>query len=617
MTLSAQIICDSISESGDRLTTYVVTAHRYILAEINTHRVLCLAGDSVLEFDLPSALGEGNKRVYRMTIADFVNKWSDGANRIETNPKYAHDLTWINPEEWYFAQDISDRLQFAKTAIHLACRKKLVEARKIGVGKDAPWQILGSSFISWRASKPEHARFSIKDRLSGMKIRQLNEVTGLIQSSNVVNCTVSGVKSVYEVRAGKFKIAGSLDHLIYTSAGWRTIKDLRPGDDIVVRKFGKKQEDLLGPRFAKIGGVYRSQWQRQKKSELLAIQEGCSKCEGTKKLEVHHIVPVYIDPSLAFIDNNVILLCEDCHEDQHRVQGWQGGTYLYGDIETISEIVYRGEEETYDLEIAGEFPNFIANGVVVHNSKSSASSRAIPVRKQLERVRTGPAWPVAWPAEQAGMQGGAALSEASTEAARAIWADAAEDAVLLAERLVEVGVHKSVVNRLLEPFMYHTMVITGTAYKNFFALRANPLAQPEFKVIAEMMQAEYEKSKPQELQEGEWHLPFLDGDEDSWLDIDRSIKVSVARCARVSYLTHEGKRDPAKDLELYDRLVSANPMHSVPLEHAATPNLDNKHTVELPTLSEIELILPRYGNFLGWHQHRFDVEATKGYQAFS
>lgn len=253
-------------------------------------------------------------------------------------------------------------------------------------------------------------------------------------------------------------------------------------------------------------------------------------------------------------------------------------------------------------------------------SKSSASSRAVPVRKQLERVREDPAFPVAWPAEQPGMQGGAELSPELKLLAQEIWADAAEDAVILAERLAATGLHKSLVNRLLEPYMFHTMIITGTAFKNFFALRVNPLAQPEFNAVADMMQEEFEKSRPELLGESEWHLPFMDASRDFSLALMDAIKVSVARCARVSYLTHDGQLNISKDLDLYDRLVSADPMHSVPLEHVATPNLSNKHEVGIESATSnasMTLTLPKYGNFLGWHQHRFDVEAGKGYQAFS
>lgn len=40
MTIAAKIIADSINPDGKRLTTFVCTYHRFILAEVNTHRQL-------------------------------------------------------------------------------------------------------------------------------------------------------------------------------------------------------------------------------------------------------------------------------------------------------------------------------------------------------------------------------------------------------------------------------------------------------------------------------------------------------------------------------------------------------------------------------------------------
>jgi hypothetical protein len=246
-------------------------------------------------------------------------------------------------------------------------------------------------------------------------------------------------------------------------------------------------------------------------------------------------------------------------------------------------------------------------------SRSSASSRAVPVHKFLDRVRSTPAYPAAWPAEQSGMQGGEALSPEHTAEAVAFWHDAADDMALIAETLVDIGVHKSVTNRLLEPFLMHTVICTATSYENFFGLRCNPLAQPEIRIAAEMMQKAYWDSKPTPLAVGQWHLPYLSDEEIAELG-DDARKVSAARCARVSYLTHDGTRDPAKDVELFEKLANADPAHSAPLEHVATPNLDNVHRVR--TLAGQVLELPKYSNFLGFHQFRFDIEAQKGYQSF-
>ena len=248
-------------------------------------------------------------------------------------------------------------------------------------------------------------------------------------------------------------------------------------------------------------------------------------------------------------------------------------------------------------------------------SKNSASSRAIPAATQIKRVSENPALPLVWPAEQKGMQGGEELDEGGRVNAENVWLRAKTGAVADAQALIRTGVHKSLVNRILEPFMWHTVVCTATAWQNFFGLRANSMAQPEIRVVAELMQEAYRDNYPTLLGEGQWHLPYTSGDEQHVLHAETLCKISAARCARVSYLTQAGQRDIQEDIRLFERLTEATPMHASPLEHVATPRQDNQHVVELD--KGLVLTLPRYGNFLRWHQLRFDVEADRQYQAFA
>ena len=218
-------------------------------------------------------------------------------------------------------------------------------------------------------------------------------------------------------------------------------------------------------------------------------------------------------------------------------------------------------------------------------SRNSASSRAIPAHKMIKRVVETPAIPLAWPKEQSGMQGGESVDEQTAWEAENVWLDAADAAVLYAQRLVDLGIHKSLANRLLEPFLWHTVIVTATDYENFFKQRCSPLAQPEIRAVAELMMLEaYDRSTPKLVHYGEWHTPYVDKEES--LSLLDAIAVSVARCARVSYLTHDGKRDPQEDINLYNKLIKADPPHLSPLEHVATPG--NGYM----------------GNFLGWKQWR-------------
>jgi thymidylate synthase ThyX len=222
-------------------------------------------------------------------------------------------------------------------------------------------------------------------------------------------------------------------------------------------------------------------------------------------------------------------------------------------------------------------------------SRSSASSRAIPVRRIFQQVADEPAVPLSWPAEQRGMQGGDELPKLKQATATQTWLAARDEAVNAAEKLVELGVHKSVVNRLLEPFLPHTVIASATDWTGFFAQRCSPLAQPEIRAVADAMKAAYDASEPVGRHEGSWHLPYVTAQERIALGKEKARKVSAARCARVSYLTHDGRRDFQADLDLYHRLVTASPPHWSPLEHVATPYTGPGR--------------PK-GNFVGWLQLR-------------
>jgi thymidylate synthase ThyX len=269
------------------------------------------------------------------------------------------------------------------------------------------------------------------------------------------------------------------------------------------------------------------------------------------------------------------------------------------------------------------FPRFVLAEFNTHRvfSRNSASSRAIPIAKQLRRVLEDPYVPIEFGSNQPGMQAGPALEGERREAAEAEWLRARDDAVrhvlglvtdpdaaggdLLAglERVEEaartkqrpeawLNVHKQVANRLLEPFMWHTVIVTATEWENFWNLRCHPDAQPEIRLIAERMRNAVEASQPVALSEGEWHLPLVrPEDREEGASIEDLIKISAGRCARVSYLTHAGVRDLAADVQLHDRLLESG--HMSPLEHPARP------------LTAEELDEGEWGgNFRGWFSYR-------------
>jgi thymidylate synthase ThyX len=240
------------------------------------------------------------------------------------------------------------------------------------------------------------------------------------------------------------------------------------------------------------------------------------------------------------------------------------------------------------------YPRFIHSELMTHRvfSRNSASSRAIPIKKMIESVRRDPAMPVWWGRNQTGMQAMQQVEPDARAAAEAEWRRALDDALGHAERLTapDVNLHKQLVNRILEPFAWITVIITATEWANFFTQRTHEDAQPELKHIADLMLAAYRASTPRLLGVGDWHTPLIVSDEEATLSVEERLKISVARSARVSYLSHDGTHDHAKDVELYDRLVAGGANgHWSPFEHVATPLPDG---------------FAWSGNFRGWEQYR-------------
>lgn len=263
-------------------------------------------------------------------------------------------------------------------------------------------------------------------------------------------------------------------------------------------------------------------------------------------------------------------------------------------------------------------------------SKSSASSRAIPVSKMIQMVEENPYIPSHWGKNQSGMQAGEDVCVQDKVLARHMWLGAKDQAILKAEELLKLGIHKQLTNRLLEPFMWHTVIITATEWSNFFHLRNNPKAHPDIAAVAALMQTAYEKNVPSPLDYGEWHTPYIMAGDYSDVGMGSSrtarkhstaaqeviIRISIARCARVSYLNHEGKREVQKDVDLYTKLLG--PGHMAPFEHVARPINNGQEDQDLPLLvhpndgkwleEEKIVLVPNEkawcGNFRGWVQHR-------------
>lgn len=297
------------------------------------------------------------------------------------------------------------------------------------------------------------------------------------------------------------------------------------------------------------------------------------------------------------------VICDSVSPQGHRLTTFElrYPKFIHGEAKT-HRVLRIGDEGGYELMQEAGFMND------PNLSRNASSSRAIPTHKLLEEVRSDDlrAAPVEWGKNMPGMQAKELLIGRELEAVQSIWRDAAISAAHHAELMLAWGAHKQIVNRMLEPFSHINVVCTATEYENFFGLRLHADAQPEARVLANCMWHARERSIPQLLQPGTWHLPYILAEEfqahaeGDW-PIERLIRVSVARCARVSYRSFEtGKLSTMEeDEKLYDRLVSKQPLHASPAEQQATPD-KKSHKGEPFDWEHPE----QHGNLVGWRQYR-------------
>lgn len=234
-------------------------------------------------------------------------------------------------------------------------------------------------------------------------------------------------------------------------------------------------------------------------------------------------------------------------------------------------------------------------------SRNAMSSRAVPVTSMVRKVFDDCYIPERFSAMGPGMSEAGWLEGEDHKMAVERWLESRDAAVIQAMKLLcrhyrdliydkvpevqrfqraieawkplSVSVHKQDVNRLLEPFLYVTVVASATCWDNFFALRCDRAAHPGFRKAARLAYLALRRSRPAHLKPTEWHLPFVGQGplpslvQEGQPDGNYPLRLSVARCAWTSYDAHDGPADPDKVERVYNKLIGSDPKHPSPLEH--------------------------------------------------
>lgn len=260
----------------------------------------------------------------------------------------------------------------------------------------------------------------------------------------------------------------------------------------------------------------------------------------------------------------------------------------------IADSIHAGTQKRLTtLEL--EYPRFIHAELMTHRvfSRNAASSRAIPIERTIELIKENTAMPIHWGANQPGMSADNQVDDVTKATARQVWYEARDAAIAKAQKLQALGLHKQIVNRILEPFSHIKVIVSSTEYDNFYELRRHKDAQPEIHELADRAYDAMEASTPEVLQFNDWHVPYvptkqnknwkhpLDGsgvmarsyyDPDTGDEIDyvQALKISASCCAQVSYRKLDASLEKAN--AIFDRLYKSKPLHASPFEHQAQVN---------------------------------------------
>lgn len=410
---------------------------------------------------------------------------------------------------------------------------------------------LGDFWDKWENGSSPHAtrwggvrRYDMKGRLNKMRLRSVDESTMEVTHTTITDCWKVGVKPVYKITAGDFSVTCTADHLILTDSGWKELQDIAVGRDKVYCNTRKKYTEPRFDPYKKINGEWVSRWNAEVKPEV-------SERQGFR--------------------------CNECHKIRHSRQGWQGASQCNLMAVVVDSIEYVGEEEVFDISVSSDYHNFLANGITVHNcfSRNASSSRAVPVERTIQNILNDPWVPSDVYKNCKGMQGKDIVNEDDYDIFCEEWQDAAFKAIEVAHKMIDNGFHKQHINRILEPFTKIKVIVTATEWSNFFDLRLSPDADPEIQHLAKAIKMAMDNAWGNYINVHDGRtLPYVSFDEMDAIDDNRVLTlISAARCARVSYLNHDGsKPDILKDLALAKRLINSG--HMTPFEHQCRYSFD-------------------------------------------
>ncbi len=459
--------------------TFFISAPIFVFREFMRHRVgWCLAGDT--EITLESEAGNPRRR----TLAELYKLWHLGVE--DRLPHSAGGVTWHSRAGKWMAQ-----VRLGETDHYLG----LHESREAAESVVAEFRELHPS-----------TRLRTLESVRRHHVRCYDEETLLAQRARIVEVIESGVKPLIKITTASGKVLRStVDHAVFTPEGWRKAGELAVGDAVMAAGTASRPSQALIPPSLRRGiGV----WTSMQRQRLIKETDTCHLCGQDfprDQLALDHVVPVAGDLTQALDEKNLAPACEPCHAVKsagEQALAQRGGKIAKAVPDLIVSLEDDGEEMTYDLSVEGPWHNFLANGIVVHNSYNEESGRyreLQPVfylpgesRKLVQEGRPG---------KYVFVEG----TQAQQELAGRVMEDSYVHAYEAYQEMLAAGVAREVARSVLPVGLYSSMYATCNARSlmHFLGLRTQhdlakvpSFPQREIEMVGEKMEAEWAKLMP-------------------------------------------------------------------------------------------------------------------------
>lgn len=448
--------------------TFEVKAPIFVLRQWHRHRTWCLSGDTMVTFERPDRHRAGIRTAVNMRLDELHRKWQpterkDRASR-QTNP--------------YFPRS---RIQSMKLRVYDEASGEFVVGRVgdvIASGIKQLFEIELADGKKLKCSKDHRL-------LTDIGWVRLEEAVGLVVHGSTAGMTKNAkvlTNGYVDARVPWNKgVSGYNTSRVVTESEKDVIRAARSGEQSNFWKGGVSSDRAIIGR-----------WTREQAPHVHAkFDFTCQDChQRGRTLHAHHEKSVVEHPALAREFDNLITLCATCHAIRHgrrgdRAQCRARGQPLRAMGSEIISVRLVGEEMTYDLSVEGPHHNFVANGMIVHNSYNELSARY----RELPEEFYVPSPEKLGAQSPSNKQGRTQEAVESADEWCAVIRRSAMSAFQAYRSLLEAGVTRELARSVLPVSTYSHMFATVDLLNllRFLTLRCDAHAQYEIRVYAEAM----------------------------------------------------------------------------------------------------------------------------------